>query len=209
MLQSRDSVPGIPVDVLKSEVIHVQLSHDLMSGIEGRSDSSTRRVYLPAAEASRWNDDKLRSVIAHELAHIALRSYLETAQLAAWFDEGFAEWASGGPTCQGWARIRSDLLDRERDARAPPSLLDLKRSRLSYDYFGSFFEFLDDEARDSVGSGALTKAVRHAGVGEGFRILFGMPFDRLEELWRLSLRERADQCAPAGGDSWRQDVTTR
>lgn len=53
---------------------------------------------------------RIRSVFKHELVHLLLHENLDGAKLPKWFEEGVAQWASGGV---------ADLLDQPQ-----PSLLD-------------------------------------------------------------------------------------
>ena len=54
-------------------------------------------------------------VLEHEMAHIALAEFFDhRAVVPKWFDEGFAEWAAGGMTCEG--RIRVEIEVRRRTA---------------------------------------------------------------------------------------------
>ena len=64
------------------------------------------RIVIPREGPRRSRGWTEARVLQHEWAHLGLNQFLPGLQIPRWFDEGYAEWASGGwnPT-EGW-RLR-------------------------------------------------------------------------------------------------------
>jgi hypothetical protein len=79
-------------------------------------------------------DDRLRTVVAHEFAHVALRSRYRSTRIPAWLDEGVAYWFDEESTgIKSWtteSRVCVREPDSERDARR--KMLGNEESRLVY-----------------------------------------------------------------------------
>src|SRR5690625_3171723 len=61
-----------------------------------------RRIVLPIYTRSSQRVQDLWKALHHELAHIALHSYLAPQRPPRWFDEGYAQWAAeiGRASCR-------------------------------------------------------------------------------------------------------------
>jgi hypothetical protein len=63
-------------------------------------------IVMPGFGLQRTQGWSEARVLRHERAHLGLHQYLPGLQVPRWFDEGFAEWASGGwSPSEGW-RLR-------------------------------------------------------------------------------------------------------
>jgi hypothetical protein len=51
---------------------------------------------IPSGEGPRVLDAEGRRTLRHEWAHLGLHEYLGDLRVPRWFDEGYAQWASGG-----------------------------------------------------------------------------------------------------------------
>lgn len=194
-LHSQVPLRGLPADVLAGKKVTISLASQWPSGLYGRSSPIHYLIILPFAEAFSWEPDKLRRVIRHELAHIGLGTFLGYAQVPRWFDEGFAEWSVGGLTCEGEIRVRLEISMRRREQDPPPSLFvpgGLGRSRLRYDLFATFFEYIDEKWGRVVESGKLLDAVKANGVHLGLVRALGENVEALEDGWRSYLLDRYD-----------------
>jgi hypothetical protein len=167
-------LPGLPEHLLLVKRITISLAADPVPGLDASSSAVDGLIVLPYDEAITWTTDKLRRVLRHELAHIATGIYMDYARLPIWFEEGFAEWVAGGLTCEGAKRLRSDLagLSRQQLSSRPVTILGGGRSRLHYDYYSTFFEFVDSRWH-VLQSGALMQLVREKGVEEGLEAALG------------------------------------
>ncbi|MFC1575052.1 hypothetical protein ACFL5A_00195 [Gemmatimonadota bacterium] len=88
------------------------------------------RMVLPAYGSQRGRGASEARVLKHEWAHLGLHQYLSGLRIPRWFDEGYAEWSSGGwGPSQGW-RLRVAFAM----GQAPPLdslILDWPRDRAS------------------------------------------------------------------------------
>lgn len=205
ILEAQGSIAGLPPGTAADKRITVSLAAELPGGIQATSSAADRLIILPLDAALQWEPARLRRVTRHEMAHIGLGVFLDHAAVPVWFQEGFAEWAVGGLTCEGEVRIRLDLLTRRRKAEPTPRPFGsggLDRSRLSYDYFATVFEYLEIRGKGVVADGRLLKAVKANGVTAGIAQLFGADFEELAEGWQVYLLGRynglpnAFACAP-------------
>lgn len=70
---------------------------------------SRRTIVIPVRGtpwSGRWAEARL---IRHEWAHLGLHEYLAGLRIPRWFDEGYAQWASGGWSIQEAWRLRFAL----------------------------------------------------------------------------------------------------
>jgi hypothetical protein len=191
-LRNQQRIPGIPADLLKHRPITIRLVPDLTVGLHGSSSAADQLITLPRVDAFNWDEAQRFRVVRHELAHIALSTFFDFAPLPLWFNEGFAEWASGGLDCVGEARVRLDIVTRQRLRGAMPTLgaAAAERLRLDYDLYGTFFAFLEKRERQSLFDGSLFEAIRSQGMDAGFRQVFGLDVQELEVRWQMDLWNR-------------------
>ena len=191
VFEAQEPVPGLPMDFHEHRRITIALATELPPGIEATSSPTDGRVVLPIPELNEWEEGELHRVMRHELAHVAMGAVLHDSTTPRWFREGFAEWVSGGLTCKGEARIRVHLMFRHREGLGVPGLSDpdLARSRLGYDYFASFFEYLE-EKNPALRTGRLMTEVRKGGIEQGLSIAFGLDLSSLEADWQNLLSVR-------------------
>jgi len=183
-------VPGLPRGVLDKKNITISLAAAPIAGLDGWSSPVQGLITLPLERVARWDDNGLYRAMRHELAHVALGVYMDYESTPVWVAEGFAEWVAGGLTCEGEARIRLDLLVHEAEGR--PLLVDAsrsQRSRLQYDYFTSFFEFLETWGDGVVSNGELLEAIREIGANEGIERTLGLSLRDVEARWWVYVRE--------------------
>ncbi len=191
LAEERD-IPGLPTQAgLADRYITVSLAIELPPGVDGWSDAASGTMILPARRWVYWEPSKLRRVLRHELAHLAMESFLEHREMPHWFHEGFAEWASGGLTCEGRARLGIETLRRLRNRERLPGVDDVWDSipgRLAYDVFASFFEFLSTVHSRGLPSGALIQGIHDLGLESALVVTYGAGLRELEKAWRQWLR---------------------
>lgn len=149
------------------------------------------RIVLPIA-ASSPDQPPLRTILVHELAHVALRRYLGSG-VPRWFHEGYAQLASGSWSgSQAWrlrfailaGRIPSlDRVDLEfsgqRIGAEQAYLLAYTAVDALYRMGGSDgFRYLLERWHDG---GDLDRAVRET---------YGITLHEFERLWRNQVRDR-------------------
>jgi len=202
LLDDAPPLPGLPDDVPRD--VRVYLAPDdaaLQALTGGRVPDWAAGVALPTASTivmpstasprrgAGWSDAR---TLRHEWAHVGLRQALGAARIPRWFDEGYAEWASGGWTAEeGW-RLRLALARRE-------ALLDSLRvdwprgateARLAYLLAATVVEYLVAES-GVRGLEVLVDHWRSEGVFEAaLRRTYGLTTGGLESAWRDYVRRR-------------------
>jgi len=125
LLQGQPRLPGLP-DSLPARVTaylaHSPEAFDALTGgrvPEWRAGVALPEIglmVLPTGEGRGLLDAEGRRVLRHEWAHLGLYQALQGMRAPRWFDEGYAQWASGGfDATEGW-RLRILLAL----GRAPP-----------------------------------------------------------------------------------------
>ena len=189
--ERQPAIPGLPPSILKEGRITISLAAEATPGIDGRAFASSRLIVIPFDDSDNWDQAKLHRVIRHELAHIGLATFVEHERLPIWFDEGFAGWTAGEMTsCLAKVRIGIDLQIRRREGRSPPNVAMLGRTRLSYDYYATFFQYLDEAENGVVTNGVLLQSVREHGVDGGIAVATGVGLREHEAMWWAYLSDR-------------------
>ncbi len=151
------------------------------------------RIVVPGFGTQRvrgWDEAR---VLRHEWAHLGLHQFLGGLRPPRWFDEGYAQWASGGwNPAEGW-RLRVSLAL----GRAPPLdslVLDWPRdpasASLAYLLSATAVEYL---VRESGERGLRIFLERWREVGSfnvAMATVYGLTPARFEEGWRRYVRKR-------------------
>ena len=193
-LMDDPAVAGFPADASIGKPITVSLATVARrSDVDGWSYPLRRLVVLPAGKWKSWDPVRLRRVLRHEIAHVRMGIYLEERRLPRWFEEGLAEWVSGGLTCEGRFRLWIEVQRRDANGGRLRSLSgesEVMPIRLEYDFHASFFEFLEKVKPGLVSDGDLVAEVRQRGVDDALLRTLGWSHGRTEGLWWQYLRER-------------------
>jgi hypothetical protein len=195
-------LPGMP-DTVPSGVVTV-LAHSpealdaLTGGLvpewrAGVAIPSRGLIIVPTGEGPRILDLEGRRTLRHEWAHVALHQRLGGMRAPRWFDEGYAQWASGGfDATEAWrlrvliAMGRAPSLDSlalrwPRGRTAAESAYLLSASALTYLLAESGERgldlFFDRWARGGSFEGAL-------------RATFGVTSGQFEEDWKKHVKDR-------------------
>jgi hypothetical protein len=151
------------------------------------------RMVVPREARRRTRGWAEARMLQHEWAHLGLHQYLPGLRVPRWFDEGYAEWASGGwnPT-QGW-RLRAAFAL----GRATPLdslVLDWPRDRssaeLAYLLSATAVEYLVGESGER-GLRIFLEAWKEGGsFPEALRRVYGVTPDQFEEDWKKYVRRK-------------------
>ncbi|HEX8903502.1 MAG TPA: hypothetical protein VF771_01530 [Longimicrobiaceae bacterium] len=151
-----------------------------------------RRIVLPEYPGARVRDDDAATILRHEVAHLALHDRLGDI-IPRWFDEGYAEVASGGWDVESAWQLRIAFVT----GAAPPldSLtLDWPRrageARFAYLLSATAVDYLSRRGGER-GMQLLFAHWREQGSFEAaLRSTFGITFGQLEDEWRRDVRSR-------------------
>jgi hypothetical protein len=154
---------------------------------------SLGRMVIPREARRRTRGWTEARVLQHEWAHLGLHQVLQGLRVPRWFDEGYAEWASGGwnPT-EGWRlRVAFAL------GRAPPLdslVLDWPRDRgsaeLAYLLSATAVEYLVRESGER-GLQLFLEAWEESGsFPAALRRVYGVTPGQFEEDWKKYVRRR-------------------
>ena len=193
-LNEADAVRGFPNGFPLKRRITISLAVDWSDPTaDARSHPAEALIVLPLSRALAWDDGKLHRIVRHELAHVGLAAYVEYRTIPRWFDEGFAEWASGGLTCEGRWRIWIEAQRRGKEGVAWPQQNRTASGlgdRLAYDLYSTFVEYLDTAWLGVVSSGALLSSVKEHGLDGAFIETLGTDRGSLLEGWRTYVAQR-------------------
>ena len=151
------------------------------------------RIVIPREADRRTRGWTEARVLQHEWAHIGLHQYLPGLRVPRWFDEGYAEWASGGwSQAQGW-RLRVAFALGQAPA-LDSLVLDWPRDRasaeLAYLLSATAVEYLVGES----GERGLRRFLETWRETESFpaalRRTYGVTPGQFEEDWKKYVRRR-------------------
>ena len=151
-----------------------------------------RRIVLPEYPGARVRDGDAATILRHEIAHLALHDRLGEI-IPRWFDEGYAEVASGGWDVESAWQLRVAFMT----GASPPldSLtLDWPRrageARFAYLLSATAVDYLRRRGGER-GMQLLFANWQREGSFEGaLRTTFGITFGQLEDEWRRDVRSR-------------------
>ncbi len=132
-----------------------------------------------------------RSVLRHELAHLALRNAVRRVPL--WFDEGYASYAAGE-----WGRLEALRVNWALARGAVPTLRDLNRdlrsgaARAEAGYALATTAILTLQRLGGDRElGPLIRALEsEADFDAAIRRTYAISLDQFEDLWRKQLKKR-------------------
>lgn len=149
-------------------------------------------IVLPLFASGRGRGVDLPAVLRHEWAHVALYEHLAGRRAPRWFDEGYAQWASGGwDAMEGW-RLRVAFAT----GRAPPlDSLALRWPRgradaeLAYGLSATVLEYLVEES-GVRGLEVLLARWPDVGFEAALRRTYGVTSGQLERDWQKYVKSR-------------------
>jgi len=202
LLDGQRPLPGLP-DTLPTAVeavlAHTPRAFDELTGGRvpewraGVAIPASNLLVMPTGEGVRVVDGEGLRTLRHEWAHLGLHAYLGDLRVPRWFDEGYAQWASGGfDATEAW-RLRV-LLAMGR----APSMDSLalrwpggrEPARIAYLLSASAVTYL----LEAGGERGLAIFLERWRAGRSFesamRETFGVTGDQFEEDWKRHVRDR-------------------
>ena len=197
VLETVAPTSGLPVDYAQPGSVTVSLARKGVPGLDGWTSVEKRLIVLPLERAIRWPEEKLRNVLEHEMAHIAVFDFFGVqGVLPAWFEEGFAEWTAGGLSCEGHIRLEIEVRRRVALGLLLPSVdsdWEALPARLAYDVAASFVGFIAGRLERGKGIGKMMDNVKTHGWQSGVEMTLGVGLDVLEAAWQAEVEEKVRQ----------------
>ena len=202
LLDEQTPLPGLP-DSLPAGVTAVlargpaafdELTGGVVPGWRaGVAIPSANMLVIPSAEGRSLVGTEGRRTLRHEWAHLALHGYLGPLRAPRWFDEGYAQWASGGfETRDAW-RLRVLLAL----GRAPPmDSLALRwpaareEARVAYLLSASAVTYLLEPGGERGLELFLERWRTQRSFESALRETFGVTQDQFEQQWKRHVRAR-------------------
>lgn len=202
LIDAQAPLPGLP-DSLPSDVTaviaHGSEAFDELTGgavpewRAGVAIPATNTLVIPSAEGRSLVDGEGRRTLRHEWAHLGMHAYLGDLRAPRWFDEGYAQWASGGfDATEAW-RLRVLLAF----GRAPPmDSLTLRwptgreEARTAYLLAASAVTYLLEPGGERGLEIFLERWREQRSFDAALRSTFGVTPGRLEEDWAKHVRAR-------------------
>jgi hypothetical protein len=201
-LEGLPPLPGLPPTVPAAVTVVVAPTDSAFTALAGGAVPEwgaavalpiLNRMVLPREGGRRVRGWTEARVLQHEWAHLGLHQFLPGMRVPRWFDEGYAEWASGGwsPT-QGW-RLRVAFALGQ--APALDSLVlswprDRTSAELAYLLSATAVEYLVRESGER-GLRLFLEAWREEGsFSAALRRVYGVTPGQFEEDWKKYVRRR-------------------
>jgi len=150
-------------------------------------------IIVPTGEGTRILDPEGRRTLRHEWAHVAMHQRLGGLRAPRWFDEGYAQWASGGwDATQAWklrvliAMGRSPSLD-SLSLRWPRERAD---AEVAYLLSASALSYLLAESGERGLALFLERWTRDRSFENALRTTFGVTSGQFEEDWKRHVKDR-------------------
>jgi hypothetical protein len=202
VLARNPDLPGLPVGVPERVVVVLApdlVAWDAFTGGQaphwgaGVAIPARRRIVMPLFRAPWSGGIAEDRTLRHEWAHLGLHGYLEGLRIPRWFDEGYAQWASGGWDAASAWRLRVALA---RGSDTPLSELTLAWPRaradaeLAYLLSASAVGFMASEG-GAAGVALLLRRWREGGTFDGaLRSTYGVTASGFEDRWAEHVRDR-------------------
>ncbi len=201
-LEGLPPLPGLPEGMPSGLSLFIapdQPSFDELTGGAvpewgaGVAIPSLSRIVVPGFGARRTQGWGEARVLRHEWAHLGLHQFLPGLRAPNWFNEGYAEWASGGwDPGEGWRlRVAFAL------GQAPPldSLRlswprDQASAGLAYLLSATAVEYLIQESGERGLRIFLERWKSQGNFDQAMRSVYGLTIGQFEEDWKAYVRKR-------------------
>jgi hypothetical protein len=202
LLEGQPTLPGIPDSLPASVTAYLAHSSEAFDALTGGRVPEWRAgvalpelglMVLPTGEGRGLLDPEGRRVLRHEWAHLGLHQALGGLRPPRWFDEGYAQWASGGfDATEGW-RLRI-LVALGRTPPLDSLTLTWPRDRASADaaylLAASAVTYLLGESGERGLEVFLERWNAERSFEAALRRTFGVTTSQFEEDWRGHVRRR-------------------
>ena len=201
-LDGQAALPGLPDSVpgtVRAVLAHSLEAFDEVTGSVvpewsgGVAIPRLSTLVVTTAKGSRLLDLEGRRTLRHEWAHLGLADALEGLRAPRWFDEGYAQWASGGFRAMEAWKLRLLLAL----GKAPPmDSLTLRwpssRAEAEFAYLlsASAVTYLLGESGDRGLKVFLDRWRLDKAFEPAFRSVFGVTTSQFEEDWKKHVKDR-------------------
>lgn len=202
LLDAQPTLPGLPESI--PDGVHAVLAHTPVAFDEaiggavpewraGVAIPSRNMLVMPTGEGVRVVDGEGLRTLRHEWAHLGLHQRLGDLRIPRWFNEGYAQWASGGFDAMGAWRLRV-LLAMGR-APAMDSLTlgwpsDREQARTAYLLSASAVTYLLESGGERGLVLFLDRWSETRSFEGAFREIFGLTTGQFETDWKRHVRQR-------------------
>lgn len=202
LLDNQPPLPALP-DSMPSGV-HAVLAHTpaaldaLTGGVvpewrAGVAVPALNMLVIPSGEGTGVVAGEGLRTLRHEWAHLGLQQYLDGLRIPRWFNEGYAEWASGGFDAMDAWRLRVGLaLGRTppMDSLALSWPAGREQARTAYLLAASALTYLLEAGGERGLRIFLDRWRSEASFETALRETYGVTSGQLEEDWRAHVRDR-------------------
>lgn len=202
LLDAQPPLPGLP-DSLPSGVqavlAHTPVAFDQVTGAvvpewrAGVAIPSRNMLVMPTGEGVRVVDGEGLRTLRHEWAHLGLHQHLGNLRIPRWFNEGYAQWASGGFDAMGAWRLRV-LIALGRTPAMDSLALGWpggrEEARTAYLLAASAVTYLLQEGGERGLELFLDRWRELRSFETAFRRTFGVTTGQFEEDWKRHVRRR-------------------
>jgi hypothetical protein len=202
LLDAQAPLPGLPVSVpaaVDAVLAHTPAAFDEVTGgvvpewRAGVAIPAARLLVMPTGEGPRVLDAEGRRTLRHEWAHLGLHAHLGDLRVPRWFDEGYAQWASGGfDATEAWrlrvllAMGRTPALD-SLALRWPSGR---EEARAAYLLAASAIAFLLEPGGERGLELFFERWSSERSFDAALRATFGVTPGQFEEDWKRHVRSR-------------------
>lgn len=202
LLDDQSALPGLP-DSLPMGV-HAVLAHspaafdEATGGVvpewrAGVAIPALDLLVMPSGEGGRVVDGEGLRTLRHEWAHLGLHQHLGDLRIPRWFNEGYAQWASGGFDAMGAWRLRVMIaLGRapQMDSLALGWPSGREDARTAYLLAASAVTYLLEAGGERGLELFLDRWRAQRSFESAFRETFGATTGQFEEDWKRHVRSR-------------------
>ena len=202
ILERNPWLPGLPRDVPRRAVIFLapdQARFDALTGGRvphwgaGVAIPSRDRIVIPLFSQPWTGQGSEDRTLLHEWAHLGLHDHLQGLRIPRWFDEGYAQWSSGGWDRNSAWRLRLSLAG----GGAPPLdsiSLSWPRERgeaeLAYLLAATAVSYLVEGSGERGLELFLARWREMGSFEEAFRRTFGITTGTFERQWLEHVKRR-------------------
>jgi hypothetical protein len=202
LVDGQPPLPGLPPDVPAD--VDVVVTHgvaafdELLGGAvpewrAGVALPAENLMVIPAGEGPSVVEGAGRQTLRHEWAHLGLHGYLGDLRVPRWFDEGYAQWASGGfDTSEAW-RLRVLLAFDRAPSMDSLSLrwpAELGRARVAYLLSASAVAYLVEASGERGLAVFLARWREERSFDQALWLTYGVTPGQFEEDWKAYVRDR-------------------
>ena len=202
ILERNPGLPGLPADVPRRAVVFMAPDRDRFDALTGGrvphwgagvATPSLDRIVIPLFYQPWTGLGTEDRTLLHEWAHLGLHDYLKGLRIPRWFDEGYAQWSSGG-----WDRASAWRLRLSLAGGGAPSLDSLSltwprepgEAQLAYLLVATAVAYLVEESGERGLELFLTRWREMGNFEEAFRRTFGITTGTFERQWLEHVKRR-------------------